>query len=75
MRVRPIGPHTHFLSHFTIRNRPVNRWVPGSSPCRGVAPAGVARMDVIDVQASVDVLHAAVDKSPTEEVLVVEHHP
>ena len=32
-------------------------------------------MDVADVQAAVNVLHAAVDERPTENVLVVENGP
>ena len=40
-----------------------------------LAPAGVAGMDVVDVQATVDVLHAAVDERPTEDVLVVKDRP
>jgi hypothetical protein len=40
-----------------------------------VASAGVTRVDVVDVEAPVDVLHAAMDVGAAEEVVVVENRP
>ena len=37
-----------------------------------VASAGVVRVDVVDVEAAVDVLDATVDVGPAEQVVVVE---
>jgi hypothetical protein len=40
-----------------------------------LAPAGVAGMDVIDVEATVDVLHPPVDVRPAQDVLIVKDRP
>ena len=40
-----------------------------------VTSAGVGRVNVVDVQAAVDVLHLAVDIGPAQKVVVVENRP
>ena len=40
-----------------------------------LAFARVTRMNVIDVQAAIDMLHLALDVVPAEQILVVENYP
>ena len=40
-----------------------------------VAATGVGRVDIVDVQAAIDVLHAAVDVGSAQQVVVVENRP
>ncbi len=38
-----------------------------------IASAGVGRVDVVDIEAAFDVLHAAVDVCPAEQIVIIEN--